>query len=215
MEYNLVTSDLFIEHYLKETHGWCSQEKAQSLIHYTKLSNAQLCVEIGVFGGASLIPVALAIKEKGSGKIVGIDPWQADASLEEMHREENKKWWGELDYEKIYNDFLKDLDLYGITEQATILRCKSEDVYEEFQDQSVDLLHIDGNHSEKLALQDSILYLPKVKVGGYIFYDDVSWTENDPDKPSTQKGLEHLKQYCTIIEKTGLDCLILQKIKNT
>jgi hypothetical protein len=38
----------------------------------------KLCVELGVFGGKSLLPISLKCK----GKVIGIDAWEKEASLE-------------------------------------------------------------------------------------------------------------------------------------
>ena len=65
---------------LPSIHGWCSYEKAEKFVETITDQKPQLCVEIGVFGGSSLIPQALALKPH-SGVIIGIDPWKNDASL--------------------------------------------------------------------------------------------------------------------------------------
>jgi len=64
-----------VQENLKSIEGWCSLEKATKLINCIADIKPDLCVEIGVFGGSSFIPQALAIKENGKGEIVGIDPW--------------------------------------------------------------------------------------------------------------------------------------------
>jgi hypothetical protein len=85
-------------------------------------------------------------------------------------------------------------------------------VINEFKDESIDVLHIDGNHCEKLAYQDSVNYFSKVKKGGYIFFDDTSWSENGKTI-LTEKGLNFLMQYCEKICLVGKDCMVLKKIK--
>ena len=44
-----------------------------------------------------------------------------------------------------------------------------------FADESIDILHVDGNHTQDIALGDVQMYLPKVKKGGYIWLDDANW----------------------------------------
>jgi hypothetical protein len=41
----------------------------------------------------------------------------------------------------------------------------------------IDVLYIDGNHTESLSALDVSLYLPKVKSGGYIWFNDSLWGE--------------------------------------
>ena len=70
-------------------------------------------------------------------------------------------------------------------------------------------MHIDGNHCETLAYKDSVNYFPKVKLGGYIFFDDINWRE-EPNVISTKKGLDYLNKYCEQIKIVG-DCIVLKK----
>src|SRR4051812_5954362 len=39
-------------------------------------------IEIGVYRGRSLLPVATMLRVLGRGKAIGIDPWSADAALQ-------------------------------------------------------------------------------------------------------------------------------------
>tara|TARA_R100001509_G_scaffold153787_1_gene114914 strand:+ start:190 stop:432 length:243 start_codon:yes stop_codon:yes gene_type:complete len=47
-------------------------------------------------------------------------------------------------------------------------------VVDNYQDNSIDFLYVDGNHSYEAVLQDITLYYPKVKSGGLIIFDDYS-----------------------------------------
>src|SRR3989344_1412129 len=132
---------------LPKIHGWCVFEKAKKLVEIITEIQPELCVEIGVFGGSSLIPQAMALKHNKKGIIYGIDPWETDAALDEMLGNENKQWWASIDLENIYNHcqiHLKTLDLTN----CHLIKDKSENVVNQFEDNSIDLLHIDGNHSE-------------------------------------------------------------------
>jgi predicted O-methyltransferase YrrM len=203
----------FIENNLKYVEGWCCSEKAYKLYEIIVNNNLNVCLEIGVFGGSSFLPQALAMKHKGSGLVFGIDPWDSTCSVEDMEKEAHREWWSKLNHKTIYEGFLKHLENYGVKEHSVILVNKSEDVVEEFGNETIDLLHIDGNHCERLAYQDSILYLPKVKVGGFIFFDDTTWVESG-QTPSTGKGLAHLLKYCEPEITIGKDCMILKKVKS-
>src|ERR1700730_11515979 len=55
--------------------GWCSEEKALNFVDLILTAKPKVCVEIGVFGGASLIPTAFALKHLKEGIVIGIDPW--------------------------------------------------------------------------------------------------------------------------------------------
>jgi predicted O-methyltransferase YrrM len=195
---------------LPKIQGWCSFEKASKFVEYILQNKPELVVEIGVFGGSSFIPQAMALKENDKGVIYGIDPWKTEDALESMISEDNRKWWSELNIEQIYKHFMKNIDRFDVKKYCKILRDKSENVVDQFADESIDLLHIDGNHSEDLSYKDATLYLPKVKRGGYIFFDDIWWTEGD-NNVTTRKAILYLLQSCVRVDVVNNDCLIMQK----
>lgn len=194
---------------LPSIHGWCSFEKASKFVELILKEKPQLCVEIGVFGGSSLIPQALALKTY-EGKIVGIDPWKNEAALESMIDETHKDWWAKLNLEDIYKHCNENINKFGVKSNCTLIRDKAENVVSTFLNGSIDLLHIDGNHSEELSYKDATLYLPKVKSGGFIFFDDIYWTEGD-NYATTRKAITYLLVECEKIDIVNNDCLILRK----
>lgn len=194
---------------LPSIHGWCSYEKAAKFIEIITEQKPLLCVEIGVFGGSSLIPQALALKPH-AGVVVGIDPWQNDAALESMIDETHKEWWSNLNLEQIYSHCKENITKYKVESNCQLIRDKSENVVSNFHDGSIDLLHIDGNHSEDLSYKDATLYLPKVKSGGFIFFDDIYWTEGD-NYATTRKAITYLLAECEKVNIVNNDCLILRK----
>lgn len=200
----------FLKNEHKKILGWCDKDKAQKFYDIITESKAKLCVEIGVFGGSSLIPQALAMKHNNDGIVVGIDPWTHDAALEDMETDESREWWSKINLNEIYENFIRQLKNYEVDSFCKIYRDKSENVINEFEDESIDILHIDGNHCEKISYQDSVNYFPKVKKGGYIFFDDIFWSE-DRKNISTEKGLNYLLQYCEKECILGKDCVVLRK----
>ena len=48
-----------------------------------------------------------------------------------------------------------------------------EDALDQFEDQSIDLLHIDGSHEYETIRKDFENWLPKVKKGGRILIHDL------------------------------------------
>jgi predicted O-methyltransferase YrrM len=197
---------------LPKIHGWCTLEKATSFVDLILENKPELCIEIGIFGGSSYIPQALALRENGKGLIIGIDPWTTDAALEEMIHEDHKNWWGNLRIEEIYEHAKQNIKDFSVEKYCTLIRAKAEDVVNQFENESVDLLHIDGNHSEALSYKDATLYLPKVKVGGHIMFDDIWWTE-EGNYVTTRKAIVYLMEYCDQIDIINNDCLLLKKIK--
>ena len=151
-------------------HGWCSIEKALELADTITSNKMERIVEIGVFAGRSLIPMALACKHQGFGKVVGIDPWQPQASVEGQTGE-NMTWWSKLDHDAIYAEFLRCVAILGVEPYVDVQRLRSDDF---FPIGPIQLLHVDGNHSDQ-ALRDAERYAPLVPVGGYTYLDDLGW----------------------------------------
>ena len=60
----------------------------------------------------------------------------------------------------------------------------------------IEMLTIDGNHSELASCRDVRLYLPMVVSGGIVIADDTDW-------PTTQKAVEMLKAECDTIGGDG------------
>lgn len=152
-------------------HGWCDGKKAVTLGAIVMALRPDVTVEIGVFGGRSAIPIALAHKEVGWGKLLAIDPWSAEASVE-GYGEADSKWWSKLDHERIYNFFTRQVSLHSVEDYIQIIRAKSDDVP---PPTSIGLLHIDGQHTDQ-AGRDVARFATHVIRGGIVVMDDISWS---------------------------------------
>lgn len=151
--------------------GWASVRKAQTLACTVLSLRPALIVEIGVWAGRSLIPMTMALKFLGEGKIIGIDPWNMQASTEDMTGQ-HLKWWSEVDHEMIFQRFTKRLQASGAAMYCDIRRCRSDEYKVEG---AIDLLHLDGNHGEKASTYEVENYASKVRIGGLMFMDDIFW----------------------------------------
>lgn len=155
-------------------HGWCTREKALTLMNLVLESKPNLCVELGVFGGKSLLPIALSAKRFHS-KVIGIDAWTAQASLEGTNSDANDKWWSNIDYNQMF-EYTRNLMVQNNVDSIVELwKCKSNECVEKFENNSIDILHQDSNHSEEISCEEVELYWNKVKSGGYWIFDDTNW----------------------------------------
>lgn len=169
--------------------GWTTQEKSEVLAGLVIDHRPQLLVEVGVFGGRSVFAQAFALRENGMGQIWGIDPWSLDACLEGDIGEENKKWWSEnVNLEDIYVGFVKAVLEFQLTKQVKWIKERGEVANKLFLNKTIDVLHLDGNHSELCSCRDVQLWHPKVKPGGFFIMDDVDWT-------SQSKALKLMDNY--------------------
>lgn len=178
----------------QDVEGWAPAEKIRYMYKLVKQTDAQAIVEIGVYGGRSLIPMAVACKEKGSGICYGIDPWKKEASIEGWpDGDVNKEWWGHLDHHWVYGRWRSSVEKYGVKNQIYELIGKSEQFHRMFKDECIDIFHLDGNHAEQVALADVEQWKSKVKIGGYWIFDDTNW-------PSTTKAIELLEKSYDLVK---------------
>jgi len=170
---------------MAQLEGWCSNQKASLLMDYIFLKKPEVVVEIGVFGGKSLIPMAYALQKNRSGKIYGIDPWSCAKSTEGWGGP-NEDYWAKLDHDAILSGLQNKIIQFKLTDEIELIRASSEDapIIENIQ-----MLHIDGNHSEETSLFDVKKWVPLVEKGGLIIFDDVNWE-------STSKAVSWLNQNC-------------------
>lgn len=193
---------------LKQIRGWCSEIKTTYLYNLVKHLQPTLCVEIGVFEGASYIPIGLALKENKRGLIYGIDSWDDKESVKGL-RKEDKEWWEKVDHHDSYIKFIDNIVKFEIpANQYNFIVAKSDDVLDNFLRPNIDILHIDGNHSEEQSYRDVINWLPKVREGGYIIFDDLYWGETGY-RP-TKNAVIYLLKNCKFVDIVG-ECLVVKK----
>ena len=83
--------------------GWCTEDKIIKLYNLIIEVKPYFLVEIGVFGGKSLLSQAFALKENNKGIIHGIDSWKSSDCIAGMDHNDAIHWWQTLDYDNIYN----------------------------------------------------------------------------------------------------------------
>jgi hypothetical protein len=164
-----------IEACIVSLHGWTTVDKGLRLAELVVTAQAGVSVELGVFGGRGTISMAIGHEALGRGCVVGVDPWEAAASLEGVNAPENDEWWGRIDHEAIYQSFLKALADSRLESFCRVLRQRSHVAAGEFADGSISVLHQDSNHSEQVSSAEVDLWTPKLRAGGYWVADDTDW----------------------------------------
>ena len=159
--------------------GRCDETKGNLIKDLIIETNAQLCVEIGVFKGASLMYFAEAL-EITKGNVIGIDPYSMGTLINEIPNKDLNKYI----YEVLF---------------------KAEDYHINIEKESIDVLHIDGNHDEEYVTKDIQFYLPLVKKGGYIIMDDITW-------PGVINSINNHLNGNTILIKSYSDFSVHKKI---
>ncbi len=163
-------------------------------------------IEIGVYGGSTLLDIYDICKDNNI-SIYGIDPWDKIKIFNGQSSDDtnNTIKLQEINRYKLIKNGLdtiiknNNLDINLIYEQ-------SWDATNNFKDNSVDCIHIDGDHSYSGVKQDLELYFSKIKNGGMIINDDYHWggvkkaidefilsnSDNISYHASLQGGIKHL-----------------------
>jgi predicted O-methyltransferase YrrM len=171
--------------YMEQLEGWCTRNKASVLIDLVYLLRPNTIVEIGVWGGKSLIPMAQCLKQMKKGKVYGIDPWDSLASIDGMDGV-HYEWWFHVDHKLILKGLIEKIFKFKLNEQIELIKATSEEAP---VIDNIDMLHIDGNHSEKASMMDVNKWVPLVRTGGIIILDDMDW-------PTNESAVKFLDTHC-------------------
>jgi predicted O-methyltransferase YrrM len=150
-------------------------------------------IEIGVYRGRSLLPVATMLRITGAGVATGIDPWSVDAAIQEDTHAVGpavNDWVRSHDWEGTYQSVVDRIEQYLLTDHCRILRMTSEEAAPQIEERSVGLVHVDGNHDRAAVERDVELYVPKIVPGGFIVLDDASWDSVRPVIEELRGSLE-------------------------
>ena len=183
--------------------GIITEEKRRYIHSLVQSTGSKYCVEIGVFKGSSTLSFAESLELTG-GKIVGIDPWSFDMSKNTtpLGKDFENYLWNELlknqeTFDGFFNNLSEIIKNNNLSETITLIRKPSEEAFIDFNLDSIDILHIDGNHDEMNASRDVLLYLPLVKNGGHIIMDDSNWVG------VTSAINKYLKNQCVLVNDFG------------
>ena len=103
--------------YMDQLTGQCSHAKASVLIDTVTRHKPETIVEIGVWGGKSLISMACAVRANGKGMVYGIDPWSSQVLIQDAKNEINKAWG----QEDLRNLIVKK-EQFGLTDYITLIQ---------------------------------------------------------------------------------------------
>lgn len=196
-----------IEQYVPTLEGgdWAPMERRCELAELIVDTKPRVVVEIGTFGGASAIPQGFALRDNNDGGcLYCIDPWNVSYAIE-GEWQDNEDWWKKkIDIHAIHRKCMEAIWAHNLDEWIVVLRAPSQYCYRIFPE--IDILLIDGNHSEIASYRDAKLYVPRVKSGGYIWCDDLDWqvkTVGGMTINSTQKAANLIEEACEVVKEFG------------
>lgn len=120
----------------------------------------KIIVELGVYNGLSFFTFCQSMVENDvEGVAYGIDCWEGDEHTDAYD-------------DSIYTDVAEHARSHyrGMT---YLLRMFFNEALQHFEDESIDLLHIDGLHTYEAVQEDFNNWYPKVRPGGIVLFHDV------------------------------------------
>lgn len=125
-----------------------------------------LVVELGTNRGMSYFTFCQSMKDHTvDGLCYGIDPWASDQHV------------GKTD-ESVFKS-VHDHNREHYRGFSYLMRMRFDEAIGLFSDESIDLLHIDGTHTEEAVRQDFADWFPKLKPGGVVLLHDTEVRDND------------------------------------
>ena len=124
------------------------------------LQKPSIVVELGVHFGDSYFTFCQAVSEQHiKCKCFGIDTWKGDHQSGE---------YGDEVWDKVRNYNNSNYDDF-----SSLIRNSFANAVSQFEDCSIDLLHIDGLHTYDAVKEDFATWIPKVAKGGIILLHDI------------------------------------------
>jgi predicted O-methyltransferase YrrM len=156
--------------------GWIrpkERPKLYELAHSTPAGG--VVVEIGSWRGRSTIILACASKNANKPGVFAVDPF---GKPEKMVVKPEYNLWQQQNVYDTYEDFLKNIQVAGMSDVVTPIRGMSEDaveVYREKYNHPIRFLFIDGCHQREYVQKDWDLWSPFVMRGGAVAFHD-AWS---------------------------------------
>ena len=119
-----------------------------------------LLVELGVDRGESYFAFCQSAAENRTGtRCFGIDTWRGD---------QHAGGYDETTFAQVSQHNRENYETF-----STLLRSEFDDALAQFEAESIDVLHLDGLHTEAAVRHDVQSWLPKLRPGGVLLLHDV------------------------------------------
>ena len=123
-------------------------------------------VELGTHSGNSYFSFCQAVRDKGlMTRCYAVDTWKGD---------EQAGFYGDHVYELVNGHNESQYKSF-----STLYRMTFDGALAKFQDQSVDLLHIDGLHTYEAVRHDFETWFPKLAPGALVLFHDIKVTHGE------------------------------------
>ena len=155
----------------------------------------EIFVELGVHNGFSYFLGCQSIKENNlTTKAFAIDHWNGDSQA------------GFFD-DSVYNS-VKSVNS-KFSDFSSLIKSSFNEALSEFEDNSIDLLHIDGFHSYESVKEDFFNWLPKVSTQGIILLHDIHVRRNSFGVYRLWKEIKNNYRTMEFVNSHGLGVIFL------
>ena len=161
--------------------GWSDGYEHLALYNAARIGLGDL-IEIGSFLGRSTVHLAAGLKVSGrEGTLHAIDPFFDPfvVSYDGVPANANPPWLQSFNprngtiIKDTKNIFLANIKKCSVDDRISVHHITAYETHNFFQNDSVGVLFIDGDHRYENVKQDFVFYFPKVIHGGLIIFHDV------------------------------------------
>jgi hypothetical protein len=126
----------------------------------------RVLVELGVDRGESYFAFCQSVAENKTGtRCLGVDTWRGD---------QHAGGYDETTFAQVSAHNRAHYEAF-----STLVRASFDDALKRFEADSIDLLHLDGLHTENAVRHDVDSWIPKVRPGGIVLLHDVDVRSRD------------------------------------
>jgi SAM-dependent methyltransferase len=129
--------------------------------YYAELEKGLVWVELGVETG---INASNILKSADPSRLYLIDPWT------KMEKNECP-WVGVMDWD-LDAQYADVCEQFGENEKVEVIRKRSSEAVVAFEDESVDVVFVDANHTHEYCLRDAREWFEKLRPGGFLLFHD-------------------------------------------
>jgi hypothetical protein len=124
-------------------------------------SRPELVVELGAHSGNSYLAFCQSVAGHGlTSRCFAVDTWRGD---------QHTGCYDESAFERI-----REINHKDFREFSRLIRCTFDDALSQFDDDTIDLLHIDGYHTYEAVRHDFENWLPKMSKRGVVLLHDTN-----------------------------------------
>lgn len=138
---------------------WCGHRNF--IYDYLKYIRPKKIVELGTHYGCSFFAMCQSLKDNDlNSELFAVDTWKGDPQA---------GFYGNDVWELVN----KTRDKYFSRQNTHLMRMLFAEAADQFEDETFDLIHIDGLHTYEAVSEDFKTWLPKLKQNGVIMFHDV------------------------------------------